>query len=210
MILHRQTVQRAMLKDDRGGVDGDCLPSGEGTCDGLNGLLVIGWLSVGGYQHRAVEDEEVGVGGRKSEVIIVNGIGHGEWQQPVGATVERPQAFQLPFECFEVVVVLVALVIATHVEQRVVGCASDDGVDVAVGVIAGENAVFEPHHALCVEALQQLPLDVGAAQRLVAVRGQETGGGGEDGAMTVALHGASLQDEVVVVLQGVGETSSFC
>ena len=105
---------------------------------------------------------------------------------------------------------LIVLVVASHIEQLVVGGASHDGVDVSIGVVAGKDAVVEPYHTLGMEPPQQLPFYLVAVHGLVAVGCQEAAAGGEDGAATVAFHRTALQDEVVMVFQGVGEEPGEC
>ena len=80
-----------MLPDDRGGIDGDDLSSGEGPRDGLDGPFVVGWLSVGGNQNPSIEDDEIGVGGWQAEAFFIDGVGHGQWEQLVRFSFERPQ-----------------------------------------------------------------------------------------------------------------------
>ena len=63
-ILHRDAMERTVLTDEAATVDTDNLVVGEGLLEGTaRGFVVVG-LGVGGKEHRAIHDEEVGVGSR--------------------------------------------------------------------------------------------------------------------------------------------------
>ena len=59
-----------MLDDDRATVDADNLAVGEGVSDYSCCLGVEVGLGVGGIEHRSVDDEEIGVGGRQALGIL--------------------------------------------------------------------------------------------------------------------------------------------
>ena len=79
---------------------------------------------------------EVGVSGRQSVIIVIERIGHRELEQPIWLAVSIGGLLQLVLKCLEVGMLRVVLVIATHIEQSVVGADAYDCVDVAVGVVA--------------------------------------------------------------------------
>ena len=73
------------------------------------------------------------------------------------------------------------------VENRVARGEARQGVDVAVGVVAGQRLAVEPEDFARVEAAQQLRFDVGARHRLVAVGGEQAAGGRQNGSVAVGL-----------------------
>ena len=68
-----------------------------------------------------------------------------------------------------------------------------------VGVVAHQVAVIDPDDALSTKTGLQTLLNLQLRQRLIAVRGHEALGGGEDGATAVALDGTALKHEVQTV-----------
>ena len=73
------------------------------------------------------------------------------------------------------------------------------GVDVAIGVVAHQIAVIDPHHASGAKPTAQLGVYLLAGEGLVAVRSQQTLAGGKLGAPAVALDAAALEHHVVMV-----------
>ena len=69
----------------------------------------------------------------------------------------------------------------------------------AVGVVAAQLAVVYPYDALCAQQLLEALLDAALCHRLVTVRRQQAGGGGEHGASPVALDGSAFEHEVQAV-----------
>ena len=76
----------------------------------------------------------------------------------------------------------------------------------AVGVVADNVAIVESQHALHVECRLEPLFYLLPRQGLVAVGGQEAGGGGEERAFSVALYAASLQHEIGLVVLGVEQS----
>ena len=69
----------------------------------------------------------------------------------------------------------------------------------AVGVVADKVAVVYPHNALGAQRLEEARLNLVLCQRLVAMRCHQTAGGGEDGALAVALDATALEHKVQTV-----------
>ncbi len=79
----------------------------------------------------------------------------------------------------------------------------DNGVDMAVGVIADEMAMVYPDNALGMEEVgEQAFHHVAQRQVLVTVRSQEALAGGEDSALAIALDAAAFEDKALMVLHG--------
>ena len=195
----------AVLSDDGACVDGYDFVIGEGSCEDACRLVVFVGLVVGGQDDGLVDCEEVGIGGGQAVAVGLFVDGIGEWQphEPVGLPFSVAQGLHLLLEGLEVIVVLVARVVATGVEQQVARCHPDDGVDVAVGVVASEVSVVDPDDAVGVEAVFQFLFYLFARKRLVALH--LALGGGHDGSSSVALDGSSLEHEVGVVFELAGE-----
>ena len=198
----------AVLADDGAGVDGQDVVVGEGGGEDAGCLVVFRRLVVGGQDDASVDDEEVGVGGWQAVAVgLVDGVGQGEPVQSVGLAVGSLEGLHLLLEGLEVGIVLIGGIVAIGVEQGVVGRHTDDGVDVAVGVVAAEVAVVDPDDALGAEAFFQFFLYLLARAWLVAPH--LALGGGHDGSTSVALDGSSLEHEVGVLLQSMGEVAFF-
>ena len=107
----------------------------------------------------------------------------------------------------EVGIVLIVGVVASGVEQGVVGRHTDDGVDMSIGVITAELAMMNPDDALGTQAVFQFFFYLLNCARLVAFQQAERGC--HDGASAIALYGSSFEFEVFVVFHLLGEVS-FC
>ena len=188
-----------MLYDDAAAVDAHDLVVGEGIGNGLRRLFVEVGLGIGGIEHRAVDDEEVGVGGWQTLVAVVYRAGHGQPQQAVAASGLCAQRAQLLFHLVQFAVLRVVLVVASHIEQRVGRSHTHEGVDMSIGVVAYEVAIVDPHYAPCVKAAFQCLFYLVLCHGLVAPRSEEATRGGEHRSLAVALYRASFEHEVVVV-----------
>ena len=151
-------------------------------------MTVEVWLIVGRHKDGSIDDEEIGVSGRKALVIIIDGAWHREREQSVRLAFDGAEGFQLLFHSLEVSILLVILIIAFHVEQCVVGSNSDGCIYVAVSIITDKIAMIYPYHPFRTETALELFFYLGFVHRLVAVRSKETHGCGEDGAFAIALY----------------------
>ena len=77
-VLHRGAVEGAVLTDEDAAVDGDDVVFREGFLELMTGKVIVNGLSVGGHENGAIDDEEVGVGGR--EAVAVIGVVDGRWK----------------------------------------------------------------------------------------------------------------------------------
>lgn len=191
-----------MLSYYHTGIDADDVEAGESERDGLAGQCIEVGLVVGGHEYGTVDDDEVGVGGWQPFAIVEDGVGHGKPQEAVGVSVGCAQRAELLLQSLEILVLWVVLIVATHIEQSVVGCKSDDGVDVPVGVVADEISMVEPYDASGMESPAQLFLNFLLGEGLVAVGCQQTGAGSEDGTFAVAFDRPSFKHKVVVNRDG--------
>src|SRR5512141_1485456 len=81
--LHGDAVQRAVLPDQREAVNPDHPASGKRLANGAE-CGVIAFVPVGGNEHGAVYNQEIGVGSRKAAVLVVIfGFRPGEGNQAV-------------------------------------------------------------------------------------------------------------------------------
>ena len=199
--LHREAMDGAVLSDDGAGIEGDNGAVGEGSGDDAQGLGIFLGLGISGNKHCTVENQEVGISRRQALAFIQNCRSHRQFQQAIGPSVGGAKRAELLLKCLKISEVRIAGVVAAHVEERVVGCAAHDGVDVAVGVVADEVAVVEPHDALSTEPAFQFGFKLLATQRLVTIRSQQALRGGENGAAAVALDAAALQNEILMAFE---------
>jgi len=70
----------------------------------------------------------------------------------------------------------------------------------SVGVVARQGLVVEPYYSVGTEPAFQFLLNLLLSQGLISVGCHQAAAGGVDGTPSVALDGASLEYEVVVVL----------
>ena len=194
-----------MLTDEYGAVDANDFMVWKGELQLTACLFVVGGLAIGGAEDGAVDDEEIGVGGRESLVAVADGVGHGKGNQAVGTAVGGAECLQLGFHVLEVGMLGVGGVGGLDIGNGVVRAEACEGVDVSVGVVALQMSVVEPEDALGVEVAEQALLNLRGGE-VVAVGGEEAGGGGEDGAFSVALDASAFEYEVeaglVVVAAG--------
>ena len=115
-----------MLSDDGERVYADDFPVGEGLLNLSLRLLVFLGLVVGWINHRLVEDEEVGVGGwqtvalavlvgGQAVALVVDGIGHREFEESVRVAFVGKESFELLFQRLEVFVLLILWVVAPYI-----------------------------------------------------------------------------------------------
>ena len=123
-------------------------------------------------------------------------IGHGQGQQPVGRAIEGGEGAQLLLHAAQRLVVLVGGIGTPYVDNGIVGGEPGQGVDVAVGVVAGQITVVEPQDALQSEGLFQILFDAHLRPLAVAVGREQAFACGEQGAGAVAFECAPLDYEV--------------
>ena len=99
----------------------------------------------------------------------------------------------------QVGILRIVLVVAAHIEQRVVGTEAHDSVDMSVGVIADELSVVEPYYLTSAETFLQHLLHLSLCHGLVTVGCHKAYACGEHRAASVALYRTTLEHEVVVV-----------
>ena len=68
-------MQASVLTDDRTAVDAHDFAVRVGQSYHAHGLLVEVGLVVGRHQHGTVDDQIVGIGGRQSVAVVVDGAG---------------------------------------------------------------------------------------------------------------------------------------
>ena len=119
----------------------------------------------------------------------------GQRHQPVGSAGGGAEPLQLGLHGRERGEVLVRGVVAAHVGNGVVRAEPGQGVDVRVGVVAGQRAVLEPEHPLCAEQVSERAFQAGPVQVRVAVRAEQAGGGGQQRARAVAVDAAALEHQ---------------
>ena len=143
-----------MLAHYCAGVDSDDVKTGEGQANGFHCLSVEVWLTISGHDDSTIDDDKVGVSGGQTQIVLINGVGHGKSQKTIGASVGGAEIAQLLFQRLKITLLLVALIVASHINQCVAWGETHDGVDVAVGVVAHQRAVIEPKHACGMQAAQ--------------------------------------------------------
>ena len=198
-------MQGAVLADEDAAIDGHDVVLGEGSLQLAAGEVVVLRLTVGGKEDGVVDNEEVGVGGGQAVTIV--GVEDGRWQgEREQLKIEnwklRNELLKLLFHRLEGFVVLVVGIGAADVCYGVVGTEAGEGVDVAIGVVAGKVAVIEPEDALGVEIAKQALFNLVASELWIAIGRKQTFAGSQEGATAVALNAAAFEDEVEVRFVG--------
>ena len=192
-------MKGAVLADEHTAIDGHNVVLREGFLQLATSEIVILWLTIGGKKYGLVDDEEIGICGRQTVTIV--GVEDRRWQRerkksPLLTSPKGEKAFQLRFHGGEGFVVLIGWVCATDVGNGVVGAKAGEGIDVTVGVVAGEVAVVEPKDAVGMEITQQTFLNLVAGEVGVAVGREEALAGRQQRALAVALYAAAFEDKV--------------
>lgn len=112
--MHRQAVDGAVLTDDDTGVDRDDVPTGEGFADDAAGCGIEVGLGVGRHEDGSVDDEEIGVGGWQSLIIVVACPWHWERLDAI-LRIGGAERLQLLLEGEEVGVLLVGRIGALYI-----------------------------------------------------------------------------------------------
>ena len=158
-------------------------------------------MGIGGAEYGTVDDEEVGIGGRQTvTVLIVDGPRHGQFHQSVGLAIERPESCQLRFHQLQILILFVVGVVAANIQQGVIRTDAYQGIDMSVGIIAGQVTVVDPDDPFRMELALEALFDLSLCHRLVAMGGQQTTSRGEHRTFSVALDGAPFEYEVQTVL----------
>ena len=174
-VLHRGAMEGAVLADEDAAVNGNDVVAGKSLLELGARQFIVGRLAIGGHQDGTVDDQEVGVGGRKAMAIV--GVVDGRWQRE-GDEVEEPrplrplsnsprggertcggvgegQSLELLLHGVEGLIVLVIWIGTLYVSDCVVGTEAGEGVNMAVCIIASEVAMIEPEDALGMEIAQE-------------------------------------------------------
>ena len=192
-------MYRAVLSNDGLRVNAYDVVAGERLCHKLKSTGIVCLLIVSRNYHSTVYNQEVSVSGRQSVIIVIQRIGHRELEQSIWLAVSIGGLLQLVLKCLEVGMLRVVLVIATHIEQSVVGADAYDCVDVAVGVVADELSVVKPYYLACTQTLLEHSFHLCLCHRLIAVGSHKAYACSEHGAATVALYRTALKHKVVIV-----------
>ena len=86
IILHGAAMEGTVLADDSAAVDAHNLAVGEGLSDDSQGFGIEVGLVVGGYEYGTIDDQIVGISGRKPVFVVVDGARQGEFQETIGLT----------------------------------------------------------------------------------------------------------------------------
>ena len=138
-------MQRPVLADERAAVDAYYLPSGESLLqDALCRAVVVG-LCISGEEHSSVHDKEIGIRGRQTLSIgIRDSVWHGQRHEPVRIPFYGPECVQLLFHGMQFGVMYIGSIGTLHINDGIVRAQACQCVDVAVGIVAGQESVVEP------------------------------------------------------------------
>ncbi len=166
----------------------------------------IGRIAVDRQQHRAVDDEEVGVGCREPVTgIVVDRARKGQRDQMVGRAIGLAQRRQFPGHGLQRREVAVRGVVAALIDDGIGCCEARQGVDMAVRVVAFQMPLGKPQYALDPQGVTQLRFGGVLGDGAIAMRIQKAGGRGEQRAFAVALQGPAFEHEVHSPPRGLAE-----
>ena len=187
-------MERAEAPDDVGGVDADNLAVREEGLEDV-GCLVVGKAAVSGENNFPVGDVEIGVGGRKSLIVVEDDVRHREFDDggllAVGkaTTVEHLEVF------LKGLIVLVPSILLYGGDDGV-GCdKAREVVDVAVGVVT-HDAVAQPDDVVHTIVVAKITFYLILRELRISVGIEEARGGGEEVATAVDIDATALHDDI--------------
>ena len=135
-------MQAAVLPDQRQAINADNFTVGEAELEPLQHHRVRR-VAIGRYQHGTIDNEEVRIGRRHTLAGIVELCARpGQRHQPVRPAIGGTECLQLRRHRFQFRIMFVSRIVASNVGDGVRIAQAREGVDVAVGVVAGEGAVL--------------------------------------------------------------------
>jgi hypothetical protein len=108
-------MEAAMLFDNATTIDGYDLTIRESLANQTEGLCVEIRLGVGGTEHSTVDDQEVGIRGRQTIVLIIDRTRHGELHQLIGLALHSAESLELFFHQLKVGILLIGRIVTTHI-----------------------------------------------------------------------------------------------
>ena len=118
-ILHSNTMQRTMLRDERPAIDSDDFAVGENLLKNADRGCVLRH-AISGHQHSAIDNQEVGIGGWQAMSIGgMNRFRPGKRDELVGMAVEGSEFAQFRFHFREFFVVFIGRVVAFDVSDGI-------------------------------------------------------------------------------------------
>ena len=149
--LHCDTVQRAVLADERQAVDSLYRAVGEYALQLCHGDSVFR-RTVRWHHDSPVDDKKIGVGsGQPLSVGVDDRICHRQWHESVWFAVGCAERPQLIFHSSQFVVMLVGSVGTLYVGDSCRGAETSQSIDMAIGIVALQCSVFEPQRAIGTE-----------------------------------------------------------
>ena len=196
--LHCDTVQRAVLADERQAVDSLYRAVGEYALQLCHGDSVFR-RTVRWHHDSPVDDKKIGVGGGQSlSVGVDDRICHRQWHESVWFAVGSAERPQLIFHSSQFVVMLVGSVGALHVGDSRRGAETSQSIDMAIGIVALQCSVFEPQCTASTEIFTEKLLYF-LPRHTVAIVGQQAAGGGKDSTASVCLDAAALENYTATI-----------
>ena len=108
----------------------------------------VGAIAVGRHQHRAVDDQEIGIAGRQAAAgVVVDRLRQWQRDQLVRLAERLAERGELGGHRPQFLVVRILPVVTGLVDDRRRIGKARDRVDVAVGVVADQVAAVQPQHA---------------------------------------------------------------
>lgn len=169
--------------------------TGEGRSQYTGGFGILLRLVISRIEYSLVHDEEVGIGGWQTFVIGISRGGHRQWQQSVRVPVERTKTLQLLFHAVQGFVMFIGRVCTLYIDNGVVRTKASQGVYMAVCIVTGKVAVFQPQYLPEVEPFFQIDFDFGSGKGIVAVGSQQARRSGKQGPFSIAFNGPSFEDK---------------
>ncbi|KAG1439960.1 hypothetical protein G6F55_013614 [Rhizopus delemar] len=154
---------------------------------------VVSRVAVGRHQHRAIDDQVVGVRRGQAAAFVDHRLCPRQREQAVRLAILGAQRGQFIAHRLQLGIVRVALVVAGLVDDAVGRGEAGEGVDVGVGVVAFQVAVVQPQYAVLLQPVGQVGTQAGAvAVRVALVQALP---GGQQGAFAIGLDAAAFQRE---------------
>ena len=91
-------MQGTMLKNEHSAIDADDLTVGKRFLQLCECFLVFFCLMIGRHQYRSVDDEKIGMGGRKPIALFVKArVGEWKWEKCIGKSLKSAEGKKFLF-----------------------------------------------------------------------------------------------------------------
>jgi len=145
-----------MLSYEAAAVDGYYFIFRHGRFENHCGQFVFFRLAICRHQHGSVYNQIVGICSRQASAVfrVIDRVGQRQFYEMKGSAYGVSHFAQFVAHSFEFGKMLIVVIVAAGIYNNVAGGSyTGKGVDMAVGIVAGELAVLQPENFFCTKLL---------------------------------------------------------